>query len=97
MQALEVAAGTGRFATFLKDNHPSLRLTVSDLSPFYLQQARDNMRYWKRLRAPDAQLGGVDGTGVSFIQTAAENLMGVEDESMDIVYWCVARRQRWQR
>ena len=27
-QALEVAAGTGRFATFVKDNYPGLQLTV---------------------------------------------------------------------
>ncbi|KAI7837521.1 hypothetical protein COHA_008657 [Chlorella ohadii] len=87
MTALEVAAGTGRFATFVKDNYPGLQLTVSDLSPFYLAEARSNMKYWKRLRAPDAQLGGVDGTGATFLQTAAEKL-DVPDNSQDIVY-CV--------
>lgn len=44
MQALEVGAGTGRFATFVKDNYPSLQLTLADLSPFYLAEARSNMR-----------------------------------------------------
>ena len=44
LQALEVAAGTGRFATYVKDNFPSLNLTVSDLSPFYLAEARSNMK-----------------------------------------------------
>lgn len=87
MSALEVAAGTGRFATYVKDNYPGLQLTVSDLSPFYLAEARENMRYWKRMRAPDAQLGGVDGAGVTFLQTAAEKL-DVPDNSQDIVY-CV--------
>jgi ubiquinone/menaquinone biosynthesis C-methylase UbiE len=87
MTALEVAAGTGRFATYVKDNYPGLQLTVSDLSPFYLAEARSNMAYWKRMRAPDAQLGGVDGAGVTFLQTAAEKL-DVPDNSQDIVY-CV--------
>jgi ubiquinone/menaquinone biosynthesis C-methylase UbiE len=44
LQALEVAAGTGRFATYVKDNYPSLNLTVSDLSPFYLAEARNNIK-----------------------------------------------------
>ncbi|KAL4419508.1 hypothetical protein ABPG77_002294 [Micractinium sp. CCAP 211/92] len=84
LQALEVAAGTGRFATFVKDNYPALQLTVSDLSPFYLAEARSNMEYWKRMRAPDANFGGRDGTGVTFLQTAAEKL-DVPDSSQDIV------------
>lgn len=36
------------------------------------------------MRAPDAQLGGVDGAGVTFLQTAAEKL-DVPDNSQDIV------------
>lgn len=44
LQALEIGAGTGRFATFVKDNYPALQLTVSDLSPFYLSEARSNMQ-----------------------------------------------------
>eukprot|EP01024_Parvocaulis_polyphysoides_P024294 TRINITY_DN2227_c0_g1_i1.p1 TRINITY_DN2227_c0_g1~~TRINITY_DN2227_c0_g1_i1.p1 ORF type:complete len:432 (-),score=40.73 TRINITY_DN2227_c0_g1_i1:21-1205(-) len=50
MRALEVAAGTGRFATFFKDNYPDIHLTVSELSPFYLEQARKNMDEWYNLR-----------------------------------------------
>lgn len=42
------------------------------------------VQYWKRMRAPDAQLGGVDGAGVTFLQTAAEKL-DVPDNSQDIV------------
>ncbi|EFN55961.1 hypothetical protein CHLNCDRAFT_145276 [Chlorella variabilis] len=85
LKALEIGAGTGRFATFVKDNYPALQLTVSDLSPFYLSEARSNMQYWKKMRASDAQLGGLDGTGVTFLQTAAEKL-DVPDSSQDIVY-----------
>lgn len=123
--------------SYVKDNYPALQLTVSDLSPFYLAEARSNMavsresqancgawacacplgrpfrdarcrqrvgttrpqspppappahpappapQYWKRMRAPDAQLGGVDGTGATFLQTAAEKL-DVPDNSQDIV------------
>jgi len=44
LQALEIAAGTGRFSTFVKDNYPGLQLTVSDLSPFYLEEARKNIQ-----------------------------------------------------
>ena len=47
---LEVAAGTGRFATFVRDNYPEAHLTVSDLSPFYLQEAREAMAHWQELR-----------------------------------------------
>lgn len=42
------------------------------------------MQYWKRMRAPDADFGGRDGTGVTFLQTAAEKL-DVPDSSQDIV------------
>jgi len=37
MSLLEIAAGTGRQHTFLKDNWPMMQTVVSDLSPFYLQ------------------------------------------------------------
>lgn len=51
-----------------QDNYPSMRSTVSDLSPYYLAAARRNMAYWKRLRQGDADLGGVDGTGTDYLQ-----------------------------
>ena len=86
-KVLEMAAGTGRFATFVKDNYPDLDLTVSDMSPFYLEEARKNLRYWKRQRAANTTLPGVDGNGVTFVQAAAESLP-FEDESFDMIY-CV--------
>ncbi|KAL4522390.1 hypothetical protein Ndes2437B_g07203 [Nannochloris sp. 'desiccata'] len=85
IKALEIAAGTGRFATFVKDNYPLMDLTVSDLSPYYLQAARNNMKYWKRQRASELTLSGVDGNGTSFMQGAAEALP-VVDASFDLVY-----------
>eukprot|EP00892_Ulva_mutabilis_P005099 jgi/Ulvmu1/2961/UM015_0001.1 len=80
---LEVGAGTGRLATFVRDNYPAARLTVSDLSPFYLEKARSNMAYWQRCASPSARSAG----SVSFLQCAAEALPH-EDACMDVVY-CV--------
>ena len=43
------------------------------------------MQYWKRMRAPDAQLGPPgNAAGVTFLQTAAEKL-DVPDNSQDVV------------
>jgi len=44
---LEVACGTGRFSTFVRDNLPDAQVTLTDLSPFYLEKARDNDDYWR--------------------------------------------------
>merc|ERR1712146_749639 len=77
-KVLEIAAGTGRFATFLKDSFPIVDLTVSDLSPFYLEKARENMKYWASLSGNKAT------TTTRFIQSAAEAI-GVEDASQDCV------------
>lgn len=73
---LEVGAGTGRLATFILDNYPDARYTISDLSAFYLEKARDNIEYWKKFTNRSAQ--------VKYLQAAAENIP-VEDESQDIV------------
>lgn len=40
VRLIEVAAGTGRFHTFLKDAYPRMPTVCSDLSPFYLARAR---------------------------------------------------------
>jgi ubiquinone/menaquinone biosynthesis C-methylase UbiE len=84
-RALELGCGTGRFATFVKDNFPRLDLTASDLSPFYLEEARANARYWAAQRGGGAPLGGADGAGVSFLQTPAEAI-AAPDASFDLVY-----------
>ncbi|KAF5832119.1 S-adenosyl-L-methionine-dependent methyltransferase [Dunaliella salina] len=85
MKLLEVGAGTGRFHSFIKDNYPELPTVCSDLSPFYLQQARRNVRDWKVARQPNTRLGGVDDAGVmEYVQTPAEKL-DMPDASVDIV------------
>ncbi|WP_245593417.1 class I SAM-dependent methyltransferase [Azospirillum halopraeferens] len=45
---LDVAAGTGRFLTFVKDNHPRLETTALDLSHAYLAEARRRLAPWAR-------------------------------------------------
>lgn len=84
MKLLEIACGTGRFHTFIKDNFPEMSTIAADLSPYYLARARENVRYWKSCRAQDRDLGGVDGTGSQFLQTKAEKL-DLADASVDIV------------
>jgi ubiquinone/menaquinone biosynthesis C-methylase UbiE len=39
---LEVACGTGRFSTFVRDQFSTADVTLIDLSPYYLDKARDN-------------------------------------------------------
>ena len=51
---LEVACGTGRFATFTRDEFPTSQMTLVDLSPFYLAKARDNIKYWQDYRGSTA-------------------------------------------
>eukprot|EP00879_Flechtneria_rotunda_P014865 GHRR01015532.1.p1 GENE.GHRR01015532.1~~GHRR01015532.1.p1 ORF type:complete len:444 (+),score=155.17 GHRR01015532.1:980-2311(+) len=84
MKVVEVSCGTGRFHTFLKDNWPTLRTIASDLSPFYLARARDNVNYWKRQRAAELDLGGKDNTGTEYMQCAMES-MPLADASVDAV------------
>ena len=66
---LDVAAGTGRVLSQIAAAHPSLRLTALDLSPFYLQEARKQLR---------------DLTDVSFVAENAE-AMPFQDAHFDIV------------
>ncbi|KAL3130821.1 hypothetical protein ABBQ38_000156 [Trebouxia sp. C0009 RCD-2024] len=81
---LEVACGTGRFATFVKDNYPRMDYTALDLSPYYLYEARNNIKNWHRLRQPNLKMGGVDGSGTHFLQAAAESIPQ-DDASHDVV------------
>jgi len=66
---LDVATGTGRFLTFVKDNYPRLDVTALDLSPHYLAQARRLLSPWTRNH---------------FVQAAAENIPAA-DETFDAV------------
>ncbi len=47
---VDVASGTGRFLSFLKDTHPLLGVTAVDLSRPYLDEARRLLRPWPGCR-----------------------------------------------
>mmetsp|Transcript_23235 Transcript_23235/g.52386 ORF Transcript_23235/g.52386 Transcript_23235/m.52386 type:complete len:560 (+) Transcript_23235:103-1782(+) len=83
---LEVACGTGRLATFARDNFPAMEVALVDLSPYYLEEARQNHEYWEKARGASLteELGIGSLGGVSFEQAAAENLP-YRDESFDVV------------
>jgi ubiquinone/menaquinone biosynthesis C-methylase UbiE len=46
---IDIACGTGRFLTFVKDNYPRLPVTALDVSPYYLAEARRNLKPWSRV------------------------------------------------
>ena len=66
---LDLACGTGRFLTFVKDNYPRLPVTALDLSPAYLDKARAQLAPWR---------------DVSFVCAPAEE-SGLPDESQDVI------------
>jgi ubiquinone/menaquinone biosynthesis C-methylase UbiE len=66
---LDVACGTGRFLSFIKDNLPALHVTGLDLSPPYLKRAATTLRRWDR---------------VALVQANAE-AMPLADASIDAV------------
>lgn len=66
---LDVATGTGRFLTFVKDNYPKLDVTALDLSTDYLAKAEKSLAKW---------------AGVECIRANAENIP-CDDETFDIV------------
>jgi len=54
MRVLEVACGTGRFMTFVRDNLPlDTQYTAIDLSQFYLQKASENDQDWRKFKMED--------------------------------------------
>lgn len=46
---VDIACGTGRFLTFVKDNYPRLPVAGIDLSAPYLLEARRQLRHWTRV------------------------------------------------
>lgn len=78
---IEVAAGTGRFSTFVRDNWPGANLVITDLSPFYLLKARENMAYWERMTDTKKTKMG----SVRYIHAAGEDIP-FRDASVDVLY-----------
>lgn len=54
VKVLDMATGTGRFASFLMDNYRSLDLTVMDLSPFYLEEAKRLLKRFESVKYAEA-------------------------------------------
>jgi ubiquinone/menaquinone biosynthesis C-methylase UbiE len=69
VKLLDVAAGTGRFLSFVKSVQPQLRVTALDLSGPYLARAKRALR---------------DAWHVDFLEAAAEEIP-LPDASVDIV------------
>jgi ubiquinone/menaquinone biosynthesis C-methylase UbiE len=63
---LDVASGTGRFLTFVKDNYPRLDVTALDLSPNYLAQARRLLATWSRAHVVQAAAESIPAPDSSF-------------------------------
>jgi ubiquinone/menaquinone biosynthesis C-methylase UbiE len=63
---LDVASGTGRFLTFVKDNYPRLDVTALDLSPNYLAQARRLLSPWSRAHVVQAAAESIPAPDSSF-------------------------------
>lgn len=63
---LDVASGTGRFLTFVKDNYPRLDVTALDLSPNYLAQARRLLAPWSRTHVVQAAAESIPAPDASF-------------------------------
>ena len=80
VRLLEVAGGTGRFHTFIKDNWPRMQTTFNDLSPAYVAEARENLDYYSKFRA--ARGDTVELARTEIVQANAEALP-FEDASFD--------------
>ncbi len=69
LNMLDVACGTGRFLSFVKDNFPRLNCVGLDLSPNYLKECARTVKAWR---------------DVTMIQANAEHIP-LPDQSQDIV------------
>jgi ubiquinone/menaquinone biosynthesis C-methylase UbiE len=63
----------------LQDNYPQMSTTALELSPYYLQAARQNVKYWAQLTGNTRNL-----SATRFVQAAAEAIPE-PDNSYDVV------------
>ena len=71
---LDVATGTCRFLTFVRDDNPDLECTAQDLSPFYLAKARENHKAFDK-----------NGGKFTLLEANAEDMSTLKDGSFDAV------------
>jgi ubiquinone/menaquinone biosynthesis C-methylase UbiE len=62
---IDIACGTGRFLTFVKDNYPRLAVTALDISPYYLAEARRNLAPWSRVAFVEGAVEAMDLSAAS--------------------------------
>merc|ERR1712216_979874 len=65
IKVLDVATGTGRFASFIMQNFADLRLDALDLSPFYLAEAKKLLNKYP---------------GVTYVEAPAEAVPAAEEQ-----------------
>ena len=63
---IDIACGTGRFLREVKNNWPRLSVTALDLSPFYLDEARDALADWSGTRFLAAPAEAVPESDASY-------------------------------
>jgi len=88
MKVLEVGGGSGRFMTFFRDNYPQMDATLVDLSPFFLEQAGKNDRYFRRFFTRQDERNKndkIEPTELKLVQAKAESMAEFEDGTFDIV------------
>ena len=81
LNVLDVASGTGRFLTFMRDNWPAANYTALELSPHYLEATRVSN---KRFDDSNGD-GNANTTGTLTLVEANCELMPFPDASFDAV------------
>ena len=79
---MDVACGTGRFLTFVKDNYPDFQTIGVDLSPYYLSEARQNMEYFNEY---NAAVNPRRALAKSVFRQAAAEALPNADASVDVL------------
>src|SRR3546814_8412129 len=79
-QLLDIACGTGRFLTFVKDNFPRLAVTGLALSPHYFAEAARQLRPW-----PHSGIAQGNAAALPFPDAAFDNV-STEEHTYELQY-----------
>eukprot|EP00271_Cylindrocystis_brebissonii_P005210 TRINITY_DN17172_c1_g3_i1.p1 TRINITY_DN17172_c1_g3~~TRINITY_DN17172_c1_g3_i1.p1 ORF type:complete len:498 (+),score=67.26 TRINITY_DN17172_c1_g3_i1:416-1909(+) len=82
IRLLDMACGTGRFLTFVKDNYPQMQTYGVELSPFFLKQAQENMDYWMKF---DRKVNGDRAVNATTFLHARAEAVPLDAGSLDVV------------